>query len=461
MELAIIILAAGKGTRMRSDLPKVLHTIGGLPMLSHVIDTARSLTENIFIIHGADVDKLKSHCPDPSLSWVPQYEQLGTGHAVLQVLPHIQSASRILVLYGDVPLITADSLKQLLAKVSSHQLGLLTVYQDNPIGLGRILRDDTGKMKGIVEERDANDAERQIKEVNTGIFLCPKESFSYLAQIDNKNNQGEYYLTDLVKLMVQDGHEVVSKQVDSVEVMGVNDRQQLASVERHYQRRVTDYFMQQGVTFRDPSRVDFRGRQSAFEFGRDVIVDIDVIFEGQVILGDGVSIGPFTHLKHCKLEADVAVYSHCVLEGCDVKQDAKIGPYARLRPGTTLGVGCKIGNFVETKQAMVGDAAKVNHLSYIGDAKIGVATNIGAGTITCNYDGERKHQTVIGDNVFVGSNTSLIAPVNIGDRATVGAGSVIRRDVNEETLAISRSPQKEVVDWYARHQTNEETLCVE
>ena len=446
MSLDIVILAAGQGTRMRSALPKVLHPVAGKSMLGHVIDTARQLQPHsiqVVIGHGAEAVRERLGASD--LNFVLQAEQLGTGHAVAQALPAL-SAERVLILYGDVPLIAAETLQRLLALVSDQQLGLLTVQLADPTGYGRIVRGADGQVEAIVEHKDANAAQRAISEGNTGILAVPgKRLADWLGRLSNSNAQGEYYLTDVIAMAVADGLVVATEQAsDEMEVLGANDRIQLSQLERHYQYRAGRRLMAQGVTLIDPARFDLRGEVTV---GRDVLIDVNVILEGQVVIEDGVHIGPNCVIKDSVLRQGAIVKANSHLDGADVGEGADCGPFARLRPGTVLGAKAHVGNFVELKNAKLGAGAKAGHLSYLGDAEIGARTNIGAGTITCNYDGANKFKTVLGEDVFIGSNSSLVAPVSLGDGATTGAGSTVTADVPANTLAVGRAKQRNIDGW--------------
>lgn len=446
MSLDIVILAAGQGTRMRSALPKVLHPVAGKAMLGHVIDTARLLKpQGIHVVIGHGAELVRERLAADDLNFVLQSEQLGTGHAVAQALPAL-SAERVLILYGDVPLIEVETLQRLLQQVSEQQLGLLTVNLNDPTGYGRIVRDDAGVVKAIVEHKDASTEQRQISEGNTGILAVPgKRLGDWLGRLSNSNAQGEYYLTDVIAMAAADGLVVATEQAaDEMEVLGANDRIQLSQLERHYQFRAARRLMLQGVTLIDPARFDLRGEVTV---GRDVSIDINVILEGQVVIEDGVQIGPNCVIKNSTLRKGAIVKANSHLEGADVGEGADCGPFARLRPGSVLGAKAHVGNFVELKNAKLGEGAKAGHLSYLGDAEIGARTNIGAGTITCNYDGANKFKTVLGEDVFIGSNSALVAPVTLGDRATTGAGSVITSDVPDNTLAVGRAKQRNIEGW--------------
>ena len=446
MSLDIVILAAGQGTRMRSALPKVLHPVAGKAMLGHVIDTARLLKpQGIHVVIGHGAELVRERLAADDLNFVLQSEQLGTGHAVAQALPAL-SAERVLILYGDVPLIEVETLQRLLQLVSEQQLGLLTVNLNDPTGYGRIVRDEQGVVKAIVEHKDASAEQRLIREGNTGILAVPgKKLGDWLGRLSNSNAQGEYYLTDVIAMAVADGLVVATEQAaDEMEVLGANDRIQLSQLERHYQYRAARRLMVQGVTLIDPARFDLRGEATV---GRDVSIDINVILEGQVVIEDGVQIGPNCVIKNSILRKGAIVKANSHLEGAEVGEGADCGPFARLRPGSVLGAKAHVGNFVELKNAKLGEGAKAGHLSYLGDAEIGARSNIGAGTITCNYDGANKFKTVLGEDVFIGSNSALVAPVTLGDRATTGAGSVITGDVPDNTLAVGRAKQRNIEGW--------------
>lgn len=446
MSLDIVILAAGQGTRMRSALPKVLHPVAGKSMLGHVIDTARQLQpQSIQVVIGHGAEAVRERLAAPDLNFVLQAEQLGTGHAVAQALPAL-SAERVLILYGDVPLIEAQTLQRLLALVSDQQLGLLTVQLADPTGYGRIVRGAEGQVEAIVEHKDASSAQRAICEGNTGILAVPGQRLAeWLGRLSNSNAQGEYYLTDVIAMAVADGLVVATEQAnDEMEVLGANHRIQLAQLERHYQYRAGRRLMAQGVTLLDPARFDVRGEVTV---GRDVLIDINVILEGRVVIEDGVSIGPNCVIKDSVLRQGAIVKANSHLDGAEVGVGADCGPFARLRPGSVLGAKAHVGNFVELKNAKLGEGAKAGHLSYLGDAEIGARSNIGAGTITCNYDGANKFKTVLGEDVFIGSNSALVAPVILGDHTTTGAGSVITSDVPNNTLAVGRAKQRNIEGW--------------
>ncbi len=447
MSLNVIILAAGAGTRMRSKLPKVLHEVGGKPMLEHVVDAARQLdARRIQVVYGHGGEAVRSALAHLEVVWVEQGEQLGTGHAVAQTLPHMGAGDTVLVLYGDVPLISAGTLQQVVAVAQQDSLGLLTVRLDDPRGYGRIVRDGQGSVVRIVEEKDASAEERAIAEINTGMLAVSGERLQkWLAVLDNNNAQGEYYLTDIIAMAVRDGVKVSTvAPLWVAEVMGVNNRMQLAEVERHYQRAQAERLMLAGITLRDPARFDVRGELSA---GSDVTIDVNVVIEGKVVLGNGVRIGPNVMLRNATIGDDVEILAQCVIEDAVIGAHCRIGPFARIRPETRLASDVHIGNFVEIKKSEIGQGSKINHLSYVGDATVGGNVNIGAGTITCNYDGANKHRTIIGNDVFVGSSTQLVAPVTVGDGATIGAGSTITRDAPPGELTLSRAPQQTRLGW--------------
>ncbi|MBN6513980.1 bifunctional UDP-N-acetylglucosamine diphosphorylase/glucosamine-1-phosphate N-acetyltransferase GlmU [Acinetobacter pittii] len=440
MSTTVIILAAGKGTRMRSQLPKVLQPLAGRPLLGHVIQTAKKIhAENIITIYGHGGDHVKQTFAQEKIQWVEQAEQLGTGHAVQMTLPVLPKDGISLILYGDVPLVRQTTLEQLVEVSSKTGIGMITLHVDNPTGYGRIVRQE-GKIQAIVEHKDATEAQRQIQEINTGIYCVSNAKLhEWLPKLSNENAQGEYYLTDIVAMAVADGLEIASIQPElAFEVEGVNDRLQLAALEREFQQQQAKELMQQGVTFVDPARFDLRG---SVKVGHDVRIDVNVIIEGDCELGDFVEIGAGCILKNTKIAAGTKVQAYSVFDGAVVGENAQIGPFARLRPGAKLANEVHIGNFVEVKNTTIGLGSKANHFTYLGDAEIGAESNIGAGTITCNYDGANKHKTTIGDAVFIGSNSSLVAPVTIGNGATVGAGSVITKDVAEQSLSFERAQQ--------------------
>lgn len=447
-QLSVVILAAGKGKRMVSDLPKVLHSVGGRPLLGHVLATASGLQAVArLVVHGHGGEAVKAtFASEQGVLWVEQAEQLGTGHAVAQALPLLGDGGVVLVLYGDVPLIRAETLQPLVAAARQDRLALLTVELADPTGYGRIVRDDREQVQRIVEEKDATPSERCLCEVNTGILAVSAARLrGWVAELNNDNAQGEYYLTDVIALAVRDGVPVEPFTVtEPLEVQGVNDRRQLAELERFYQARQTEALLANGATLLDLARIDIRG---AVTTGKDVVIDVNVVFEGTVRLGNRVRIGPFCVLRDVVIGDDVEILSHCRIEDAEIGPGAQIGPFARLRPGARLAAGVHIGNFVEVKKSSIGPGSKVNHLTYIGDAEIGANVNVGAGTITCNYDGANKHKTIIEDGAFIGSNSSLVAPVRVGKGATVGAGSSVSRDVPDGSLCLTRAPRKDVANW--------------
>ena len=447
MKLGVVILAAGQGTRMRSCLPKVLHRLAGRPLLAHVLDTARAIgADRICVVYGHGGELVPQALAAYDCVWAEQAQQMGTGHAVMQAMPSLADVDRVLVLYGDVPLIGADTLRQLCAAAERADLGILTAVLNNPAGYGRILRDAAGEVLRIVEHKDAGEAELGIAEVNTGFLTADRARLNdWLLRIGADNAQREHYLTDVVGLAVADGARVATSRATSEEeVAGINDRVQLAALERYYQTRRAEELMRAGVTLLDPGRFDIRGRLAA---GTDVTIDINVVIEGEVTLGDRVYIGPNCLLRDCRIGAGTEVYSNCFIEASSIGAGARIGPFARLRPEADLADSVHVGNFVEIKKSRVGVGSKVNHLSYVGDARIGSGVNVGAGTITCNYDGANKHLTVIDDGAFIGSNTSLVAPVEIGAGATIGAGSVISRAAPAEKLTLARGRQVTLEGW--------------
>ncbi len=447
MNLSIIILAAGQGTRMRSCLPKVLHPVGGMPLLQHVVNTANLLKpDSIHVVFGHGGEQVRETLADTDVTWVEQRERLGTGHAVDQAIASIDDASTLLVLYGDVPLITAETLQPMVDQASSGKLSVLTAVIDNPSGYGRMIRDDAGRLTRIVEHKDATDTELQIREINTGFLAAPAGLMrAWLGKLDNSNAQGEYYLTDVIAMAADEGVAVESASAsDEFEILGVNDRVQLAGIERVYQRRCAEKLMRAGVTLADPARLDVRGELSV---GSDCYIDVNVVFTGKVSLGSGVCIGPNCMISHTSIGDSTEVLANSVIEDASIGGSSRIGPFARIRPGTELDERVHVGNFVEIKKSKISTGSKINHLSYIGDTLMGSDVNVGAGTITCNYDGANKHLTEIGNDVFIGSDTQLVAPVKVGDGATIGAGTTVTREVPACELTLSRSPQKTITGW--------------
>ena len=446
MGLSIVILAAGQGTRMRSDLPKVLQPLAGKPLLAHVLACADALgADDVCVVYGHGGEAVQTAFPAIGVRWALQAEQLGTGHAVQQAMPDTPSANRVLILAGDTPLLQSATLNRLLEETPDTGMAVLTVDMDDPTGYGRIVRNDEG-ISHIVEHKDASKDELALTEINAGVILCPSESLkNWLASLSNDNSQGEYYLTDIIAMAVADGVKVHGIKADSsVEVMGINNKKQLAEAERALQARLVDELMAEGVGFADPARVDIRGTLSC---GKDVFIDINAVFEGDVYLGDGTTIESNNLIRDSRLGAGNVIHSNCHIEGASTGKSCEIGPFARLRPGAELANEVKIGNFVEVKKSTIADGSKVNHLTYIGDAEIGSGVNVGAGTITCNYDGVNKHKTTIGDDASIGSNVNLVAPVSIGKGATVGAGSTISKSIPEGVLTVARAKQKNIEDW--------------
>ncbi len=446
MPLSVVILAAGKGTRMKSSTPKVLHKLANKPLLEHVYDTAKNLgAEEIVIVYGHGGEQVKQACKHFDAKWVEQKEQLGTGHAVKQTFDAVNLNNNVLVLYGDVPLTKKQTLDELL-KGAEGKVALLSVVLDNPFGYGRILRNDKQQVTGIIEQKDASEEQQKITEVNTGILACHGETLkTLLSNIDNKNSQGEYYLTDIFALAASDGIEIKTAQAQSsYEVEGVNNRLQLATLERIFQRNIADELMTNGVALADPARIDVRGTA---DISNDVYIDINVVIEGDVKIGSGSSIGPNCVIMNSVIGENVTIKANSVLDNAVVENDCEVGPFARLRPGAHLCKNAKVGNFVEIKKSIIGDGSKVSHLSYVGDTEMGKNVNIGAGTITCNYDGANKFKTIIGDNVFVGSDTQIVAPVEIASGVTVAAGTTLTKNVEKNILVISRTPQKSISGW--------------
>lgn len=446
MSFSAVILAAGKGTRMYSNLPKVLHTLAGKSMAKHVIDTCGDLgASHIHLVYGHGGDTMQQVLADEPVSWVLQAEQLGTGHAVNQASPGLADNEKVLILYGDVPLISGDTLTNLLDAQPDGGIALLTVVLDNPTGYGRIVRRN-GPVVAIVEQKDASEEQKLIKEINTGVMVVNGGDLKrWLGQLKNENSQGEYYLTDIIAIAHDEGRAVEAVHpVNPIEVEGVNNRIQLARLERAYQAMQAERLLEQGVMLRDPSRFDLRGK---LQCGTDVEIDVNVIIEGNVSIGNNVLIGTGCVLKDCEIDDNSVIRPYSVIEGATVGEDCTVGPFTRLRPGAELVGDSHVGNFVEMKKSRLGRGSKANHLTYLGDADIGERVNIGAGTITCNYDGVNKFKTEIGDDVFVGSDTQLIAPVKIGKGATIGAGATINRDIGEGELVITRAPARTIKGW--------------
>lgn len=456
MAIQAVILAAGQGKRMHSKLPKVLHGLAGKPLIQHVIATAQSIspTPSPIIVSGHQSKVLRDALLHYQLRWVEQKEQLGTGHALLQALPEIADTDQVLVLYGDVPLISEAVLKKLIASTPDHALGMLTAVVANPTGYGRIKRDKNQQIIGIVEEKDATADERTITEINPGIYLVPAKYLKkWLPEIKNQNVQGEYYLTDIISLAVEEKIPVHAVQPAlEEEILGVNDRVQLMRLERFYQRQYAEKLMRQGVSLCDPERIDIRGE---VQIGRDVSIDVNVILEGRVVIGDDCVIGPHTILRNTKLSDHVEIKAYSMIDGAEIAAGCIVGPYARLRPGALLAEGVHIGNFVEIKNSIVGEKTKINHLSYVGDSEIGREVNIGAGTITCNFDGVNKYKTVIGDRVQVGSDSTLVAPVTVHADAYIATATTVRSDVPAGSLVYNKREELIREGWTAARRTKE------
>jgi bifunctional UDP-N-acetylglucosamine pyrophosphorylase/glucosamine-1-phosphate N-acetyltransferase len=453
MAIDVIVLAAGQGTRMQSRLPKVLHPLGGKPLLSHVIDTANKLADaQITVVVGHGAEAIKAKFSDTRLTWVEQKEQRGTAHAVAQALPKLRANSQALILYGDVPLIELDTVMELLDLVDDNTLALLTAELGAPTGYGRIVRGNDGEVTAIVEQKDANAEQLNINEINTGVMCLSSEALKkWIPEISSDNAQKEYYLTDIIAIAKSHDHGIKTSQPGCLyEIEGVNTRSQLAALERAYQSQVAQQLMDLGLSLADPQRFDCRGELLT---GTDVFIDVNCVFEGKVSLGSGTRIGPNCLISHADIGDDVVIKANTVIEGSLTKglvtigNKVQVGPFARLREGTVLAEDVRIGNFVETKKAQLGLGSKANHLSYLGDAEIGAGVNIGAGTITCNYDGVNKFQTEIDDGAFIGSNSSLVAPVSIGSQATIGAGSTISKDVPPDNLSVARGAQRNIQGW--------------
>jgi len=448
MATTTIILAAGQGTRMHSSRPKVLHKIADKALLEHVIDTSQLLQDNkTVVVYGHGAEQVLQELKYLDVQWIEQAQQLGTGHAVQQAVQHIDDDDTILILYGDVPLLKLTTVQQLLQQAGDESLGLLTVDLGDPAGYGRIIRDDNDNVIKIVEDKDATEEQKKIKEGNTGILAVNGRRLkNWLSRLENNNAQGEYYLTDIIEMAVNDGVAVATSQPDnSDEVLGINNRQQLAYIERVYQRQQTEALMRQGVSFRDPQRFDLRGRIKSI--GRDVEIDVNVILSGEISIGNNVRIGANCSIDNAVIEDDVEILSNCVIEDAVIGTACRVGPFSRLRPQARLSNQVHVGNFVEIKKSTVAQGSKINHLSYIGDTNVGSGVNIGAGTITCNYDGVNKHQTIIEDGVFIGSNTQLVPPVTVGKNATIGAGSTITKTAPAEKLTLTRARQISVEGW--------------
>ncbi len=446
MSTRVIVLAAGQGVRMRSALPKVLHRLGGAPLLQHVIRTAQQLKPaGIHVVYGHGGELVPEALAGEQVDWVLQDRQLGTGHAVDQAMSAVSDADTVLVLYGDVPLIRAATLAALVEHAEQGALAVLTAVLNDPQGYGRMLR-DAGKLVGIVEQKDASPYQLKIREINTGFLAAPAAKLRrWLAQLDNNNAQGEYYLTDVIALAAAEGLTVQTASAASeFEILGVNDRVQLSRLERIYQQHQAERLMCSGVTLADPARLDVRGELQA---GSDCVVDVNVVFQGEVRLGERVTVGPNCVIRNATVDDDVEILANCVIEDCSIGSGSRIGPFARIRPESELAERVHIGNFVEIKKSRIAAGSKINHLSYIGDTHMGSGVNVGAGTIVCNYDGANKHLTEIGDNVFIGSDTQLVAPVKVGDGATIGAGSTITREVPPGELTLSRSRQQTRPGW--------------
>lgn len=446
MSLSVVILAAGKGTRMKSSLPKVLHPVAHKPMVQHVIDAATELeSQNISLVYGHGGEQLQTQLANNKVNWVLQAEQLGTGHAVKVAHEHMPDNDTVLILYGDVPLIQASTLQRLLAVKPEQGIALLTVKLEDPTGYGRIIRQDD-KVVGIVEQKDANAEQLQVQEVNTGIMAVNGDLLKgWLNNLSSDNAQGEYYLTDVIAMAHEAGYEInTAHPENAMEVEGANNRIQLAALEREYQKREADKLMLAGASLRDPARIDVRGNVTV---GQDVEVDVNVIFEGKVTIGNNVKIGPNCVLKDCEIGDGTVIEANTLIDQAQVAEQAQLGPYARLRPGAVVKRKAKVGNFVEMKKSVLGEGSKANHFSYLGDAEIGEGVNIGAGVITANYDGVNKFKTEIGDNAFIGTNSTLVAPIHIDDNGFVAAGSTVTKKVEKDGLAIARGKQRNISGW--------------
>ena len=442
----IVILAAGMGKRMHSSLPKVLHLLAGKSMLEHVIATARALMpEKLVIVYGHGGEQVLRQITGPDLIFVKQEPQMGTGHAVMQAVPELDESVPTLILYGDVPLIGIESLRRLVSVAGNERLGILTVEMPDPTGYGRIIRVD-GRIRRIVEQKDGREEELAVKEINTGMMVVPTALLKrWLSSLTNDNVQGEYYLTDIVSRAVSENIDIVSSQPDDIsETMGVNSKKQLAKLERVYQKNIASRLLDDGVSLADPDRIDVRG---SLQCGRDVFIDVNCVFEGEVTLADGVTVGPNCVVRNCLIGENAEIRPFCHLDGAKIGPGSLIGPYARLRPGAELGEEVHIGNFVEVKNSHIAAQSKANHLAYVGDSTVGSRVNIGAGAITCNYDGANKHRTVIGDDAFIGTNCELVAPVRVGSGATIGAGTTLTKDAPAGSLTVSRIRQTTINDW--------------
>jgi len=456
MKTTIVILAAGEGTRMKSSTPKSLHRVAGKSMLRHIVDTTSNIEpEQLIVVHSPNTeDIIKEELFETKTTFVEQDKSLGTGHALRAANPSIEKNNAVIVLLADVPLIRQRTINQLKNNLSDNKLVILTAEVENPKGYGRILRDDKGHIKSIIEESECSESEKKIKEINTGIMaFAPDKLENWLQQLDADNTKGEYYLTDVIKIAYDEGSSVGAIRAESeMEVFGVNDKKDLAKAEQAIREEKANELLEAGVTLADPSRVDVRG---ALTCGTDVYIDIGTVFVGDVTIGDNVEIGPYSLIKDSRIGNNSKILSHCNIEQATIGSSCNVGPFARVRPGTELMSEVKIGNFVETKKSTIGDGSKVNHLSYIGDAEIGKNTNIGAGTITCNYDGANKHKTVIEDDVFIGSGVELVAPITVKKGATVGAGSTISKSVDEGKLTLERGDRKTLNNW--KRPTKKET----
>ncbi|MFT4993899.1 MAG: bifunctional UDP-N-acetylglucosamine pyrophosphorylase/glucosamine-1-phosphate N-acetyltransferase [Paraglaciecola sp.] len=446
MAFSVVILAAGKGTRMKSTLPKVLHPIGGKPMVQRIIDTVNQLgATSVNLIYGHGGEQLQAALQHNTLNWCLQAQQLGTGHAVQQAVPYLSDDEDVLILVGDAPLIKPSTLAQLLAVKQQADLALLTVHLDDPSGMGRIIRQGE-QVRAIVEHKDANEQQRQITEINTGMMIMSGRDLKrWLGNLNSDNSQGEFYLTDVIEMAAGEGKVIKAAHPNSaVEVEGINNRRQLATIERAFQLEQAEELMMRGVSLLDPQRFDLRGD---LVIGQDITIDVNVVIEGTVSIGSNVKIGPNCILKDCQIDDGAVIEANSILDQAIVGENCTVGPFARLRPGTVMHEGAKVGNFVEMKKTILGKDSKASHLTYLGDTVVGIGANIGAGTITCNYDGVNKFNTIIGDGAFIGSNSSLVAPASIGVNATVGAGSVITKAIADEELSVARAKQRNIADW--------------